>query len=259
MSKQFVPLPLGPHPGSKWTILEYLGPRRGPRQTYRFYRCRCECGTEKEIVHGNLAGGLSHGCQECSGWKNKNKTYQHVPWSVAWANSVYCNMQADGMPWKSRKEWWEAFGQFRTPEKPHYRRHDTSLPHSLENSYWSSESYQRAKSKASKARALALLVELGATEAEALRRIRGISRQRLYQIIAKGKRRCEKCGKPWGHPAANKESTLCYDCRPNDKGLNIGSLMWKAQCAERRLQKALAKQRQESVEFQEWALSASTG
>ena len=54
-------------PGSilgRWRVIEEA-PRRYPPSKplgQRYWRCRCECGVEREIFHGNLVGGKTTSC-----------------------------------------------------------------------------------------------------------------------------------------------------------------------------------------------------
>lgn len=46
-----------------WTVLEEVEPYVAPCGTkYRRFKCRCECGVEKEIPVGRLSGGHSKSC-----------------------------------------------------------------------------------------------------------------------------------------------------------------------------------------------------
>lgn len=46
----------------KWTVLE----RSRCVGTNTYYKCRCECGTVREIPQGNLAAGKSSQCRRCA-------------------------------------------------------------------------------------------------------------------------------------------------------------------------------------------------
>lgn len=51
----------------RWFVLEHLGLRyrRNPRYSERYYLCRCDCGTESEVLAPHLISGRSTGCRVC--------------------------------------------------------------------------------------------------------------------------------------------------------------------------------------------------
>lgn len=63
MSAKNLPLPAewrSPNPQSRWTILRYLS---GTTIRNRLYICRCDCGTEQELLEPYVIGqSLSCGC-----------------------------------------------------------------------------------------------------------------------------------------------------------------------------------------------------
>ena len=48
----------------RWTVLS-LGERIIPRG-HRYWLCRCDCGTEREVKGGSLRNGSSASCRKCS-------------------------------------------------------------------------------------------------------------------------------------------------------------------------------------------------
>jgi hypothetical protein len=59
---------IGRHFGS-WVVLE----KRETRGGVRYWLCRCDCGTEKEVGQRTLASGRSTGCLKCSGKKSRSR------------------------------------------------------------------------------------------------------------------------------------------------------------------------------------------
>lgn len=43
----------------RWLVVEYLG--RNEKKYHKF-RCRCDCGVEKDVIYGSLTSGLSTSC-----------------------------------------------------------------------------------------------------------------------------------------------------------------------------------------------------
>lgn len=70
------PLDLTGQKFGRWTVL-FLGNHRGH---LRYWRCRCECGTEKEIYAGSLKDGrsLSCGCLSIEKLKVIKATHGHT-------------------------------------------------------------------------------------------------------------------------------------------------------------------------------------
>lgn len=60
----------------RWTVTAEAPPRRNARGIVRdsYWLCRCECGTEREVVTGNLRKGLSTSC----GCRNREVTAERV-------------------------------------------------------------------------------------------------------------------------------------------------------------------------------------
>lgn len=49
----------------RWTVVRYVGLRRVSttnRNTLRYYLCRCDCGTEREVCGSSLTRGVSQSC-----------------------------------------------------------------------------------------------------------------------------------------------------------------------------------------------------
>jgi hypothetical protein len=52
-----------------WLVLERRPVPHGNTQ----YLCRCDCGVEKLVLHGNLRGGISTGCRTCKGIRTRKR------------------------------------------------------------------------------------------------------------------------------------------------------------------------------------------
>jgi hypothetical protein len=63
----------------RWTVLS-LGERIIPRG-HRYWLCRCDCGTEREVKGGSLRNGSSVSCRKCS---HLGELY-HSPEYKAWS------------------------------------------------------------------------------------------------------------------------------------------------------------------------------
>ena len=57
-----------------WTAIAGGYDYQGPNQ--RWQLCRCECGVERNVMFGNLLGGVSRGC----GCRSSNGGRQRTPW-----------------------------------------------------------------------------------------------------------------------------------------------------------------------------------
>lgn len=68
MAKNFVDIPPGATFG-KWTVLASI--EKNARGTM-IYRCRCECGYEKNIVSHALKGGETKQCLRCYTRERRN-------------------------------------------------------------------------------------------------------------------------------------------------------------------------------------------
>ncbi len=55
----------------KWTVIKFVSYKRGEGNRYL---CKCECGTEKEVVGYYLRSGKSTQCRRCSYANQKNKS-----------------------------------------------------------------------------------------------------------------------------------------------------------------------------------------
>jgi hypothetical protein len=118
----------------KWKVLKYAGQRiryyGGQRFSTRMWLCRCDCGTQKEVIHHDLTKGQSTKCQHCghtTHGMSSTKTYG------AWSGLK----QSGRLP----KEW-QVLDAFRKavgdpPDKEAcLTRYDLTKPHSSENTFW---------------------------------------------------------------------------------------------------------------------------
>lgn len=52
-------------PGSKlgkWTLVEFVSKSHGLHSGKSYWRCKCDCGTEREVAEHHLAAGRSRSC-----------------------------------------------------------------------------------------------------------------------------------------------------------------------------------------------------
>lgn len=68
MAKKFVEIPAGATFG-KWTV---LAPITKNERGAMVYRCRCECGHEKDLVSNALKGGETKRCLRCYTRERRN-------------------------------------------------------------------------------------------------------------------------------------------------------------------------------------------
>lgn len=65
----------------KWTV---IGEERHKRANgHRYWTCRCDCGTVKEVVQSGLLGGCSQQCEKCARVKHGlRKTKEYGVWKT---------------------------------------------------------------------------------------------------------------------------------------------------------------------------------
>lgn len=83
-SRKIKDIPIGSQ-FNKWTVLEYAGERGNGKNTY--WKCRCVCGTVKDVVGSHLRTNKNKQCRSCSGgingrkgiyFKDKNKAHLYI-------------------------------------------------------------------------------------------------------------------------------------------------------------------------------------
>lgn len=100
---------------SKWTVLNYSGKSKSGSMKYL---CRCECGTEKEIVGSELTSGRTSSCKSCS--KTKHGECD-TPLYMVWGSMVQRCLNPKNKAYKSYggrgiticSEWREDYQAFR--------------------------------------------------------------------------------------------------------------------------------------------------
>ncbi len=107
-----------------FTILEFLGTVRRKRR----YRCRCECGNEKEVVEDDLRTGTTKSCgcfrkkrmsrlNRTHGQGGQNRTYLYRTWESIWERTENSRPSNPHASYHRRKivvdPCWETFEAFR--------------------------------------------------------------------------------------------------------------------------------------------------
>lgn len=160
----------------QWTVVEYLGKLRHGHSVNDLWFCRCDCGRTQKITKGNLVNHLTSKCVACRAKARKKElTYRSKGHSV-WRRLV----RHDCCPaWKDFAVYhaWLA-----TQSGRYLRKINDELPHGPTNSYLATET---GKGECSRQRLIGYLVRDGADEASATARVRGFSKQRLYQLLSK--------------------------------------------------------------------------
>lgn len=90
------------HTGLKynsWTVLEYIGPDKRSKDSV--WKCRCSCGTEKELKINNLVNGKSKQCPKCA---TKPKPYSEILPVPMWNLIVKRAMRKQGKIEITREE-----------------------------------------------------------------------------------------------------------------------------------------------------------
>ena len=147
------------------------------------WQCRCSCGRIVNIRHGNLVGRGVRSCRECS-YPRPSLRGPRFPGSAC-LRETWVRLRSSG----SLCRRWERYTTFvREMGEPHegarIHRIDVKKPHSRTNSFWGTlwEIGERRIDLA--------LSFLGTTreDKQVVDRLRRVSRQRIQQIIAKGRR-----------------------------------------------------------------------
>lgn len=194
----------------KWTVLSFAG---NTKRGMSIWLCRCECGRERPIPMGNLHSGNSTQCATCA-CKTKHLIHGLTGTSVYfyWLR----HRDSFGPRWKKsatlfNEECWPS----RTRSVQQLRSIDETHPIGPGNFRWVANPVEEIRRQ----EAVDYLVGTGILLAEAKKRMKRASRQRIYQILNRRDGLCVRCGNESGYGKDCRECECVDRSRRNKQKL----------------------------------------